>query len=118
MEKIKVVVLVIILGVGIGIYFIYESGNENPIALSESTFPGMPEDRPQYEKEIRIHAIGWNGDYWLITSISVGKRGVVKYNGDSFEDIPLFSYYGANALEWNGEYWLVGIKNEIKNLMD
>jgi len=47
----------------------------------------------------------------------VGKRGVVKYNGDSFEDIPLFSYYGANALEWNGEYWLVGIKNEIKNLM-
>jgi len=46
MEKIKVVVLVIILGVGIGIYFIYESGNENPIIPSESTLPGMPENRP------------------------------------------------------------------------
>ena len=69
MEKIKVVVLVIILGVGIGIYFIYERGNENPIVLSESTFPGMPEDRPQYEKEIRIHTIEWNEITGLLRSL-------------------------------------------------
>lgn len=65
----------------------------------------------QQESSMSIHAIGWNGDYWLIGGriLPEGPTFLVTYNGIEFRDVasPLIKKIWIKNILWNDSEWFI-----------
>lgn len=89
------------------------------ILFSGSIFqPPSPPSGDGELPQVSIHAIGWNGEYWLIggNTFRIFEDGfspcplLVEYSNDHFADLSSQFDIGDKIIDsilWNGEYWLI-----------
>jgi len=61
-------------------------------------------------KSNNIVAVGWNGEYWLITTM---EGGIVKYDGEEFSYLTTLGCIPLE-IEWFKDYWIFGCRRPIE----